>query len=321
LRERGIASPPSHISRRDPIDPLLSEWLIFLRQHRGLAEATITNYRRYIRRFLEGIHSDGTAAHLATVELTTLRSYVSTIAAAYGRARRRLLVTTLRQFLGYAQDQGYLTRDLRLALDRVPAFKQEDYPHGPAWKDVLRLLDVPDRATPHGRRDYAVLLLLLTYGVRACQLAALTLDDIDWRTMQLKFPPAKGGRPITCPLPQPVGRALMAYLHDRHPAVPDRHLFLSLLAPKRALRSDRISMTVARAFCLAHVASPHRGSNALRHAWATRMLAQGRSLKVIADLLGHRQIETTRIYTKVDVNQLRKVALPWPSTQKEEVPA
>lgn len=169
-----------------------------------------------------------------------------------------------------------------------------------------------DQSTPQGRRDFAILTVLIAYGVRAGQLVGLRLDDVRWRESTILFPKAKGGRRIEAPLTPAVGNAIASYLRDGRPATPDRHIFLSLHPPFPPLAATSIYRVVSQAFERAQVDSPHRGSHAIRHAWATRAMAQGQSLKAIADLLGHRSLESTRIYTKVDLVQLRSVGLAWP---------
>lgn len=311
LRQIGVASLPTPLP--PPFfAPLLEEWLAFLRQHRGLAEESIRLYQRHVARFLKGLGQDATPTGLKRINAERIRSYIRKKAVAYGRSERKALVSTLRLFLGFAWVRGYLRQDLRLAVERVPMFKHESLPRGPRWEDALRLLKTPNRSTTQGRRDYAILLILLTYGVRALQVAGLRTDSLDWRGMTIRFPAAKGGRTVDVPLTRPAGEAILYYLRKGRPSTESRSLFLTLLAPVRPLAPGSVSTIVSRAFHIAGIPSPHRGSHALRHAWATRMLSAGRSLKIIADLLGHRQIETTRIYAKVDFTRLRKVALPWP---------
>ncbi|MBE3042528.1 tyrosine-type recombinase/integrase [Candidatus Bathyarchaeota archaeon] len=315
LQQIGVACPPTPLPT--PLfAPLLEEWLSFLRQHRGLTEESIHLYRRHVARFLESLGRDATPTGLKRINAERIRSYIRKKAVAYGRSERKTLVSTLRLFLGFAWVRGYLRQDLRLAVERVPAFKHEALPRGPRWEDALRLLKTPNRSTTQGRRDYAILLILLTYGVRALQVAGLRMNDLDWRGMKIRFPVAKGGRSVDVPLTRPAGEAILEYLRKGRPSTESRNLFLSLLAPVRPLASGSVSTIVSRAFHIAGIPSPHRGSHALRHAWATRMLSAGRSLKIIADLMGHRQIETTRIYAKVDFTRLRTVALPWPKAGK-----
>lgn len=311
LRQIGVVPPPM-LPAPSPFTPLLDEWLSFLRHHQGLSERSIFLYRCHVSRFLEALGPDATSARLNRVTTEQIRSYLCKQGAAYGRSERKALISTLRIFLGFAWDRGYLRRDLRLAVERVPTLKHEQLPRGPRWEDALRLLQTPDRSTVQGRRDYAILLTLITYGVRACQVVNLKIEDLDWRTMRIRFQAAKGGRVVEAPLTLPVGKAIVDYLCKARPPADCRRLFLTLRAPVKPLLSRSVYNIVFRAFLTADVPSPHRGSQALRHAWATRMLSAGRPLKVIADLLGHRQIDTTRIYAKVDFGQLRQVALPWP---------
>jgi integrase/recombinase XerD len=311
LRQIHVASPPTPPPEAC-FPPLLEEWSGYLRHQRGLSEGSIGLYRRQIARFLHALGPDATAARLKGVTTERIRSYLSTAGSAFGRAHRKAMTSTVRLFLGYAWDRGYLKKDLRLAVERIPAFKYEQLPRGPRWDDAVSLLETPDRSTAQGQRDYAILLILITYGVRAFQVAGLTVDDLDWRAMKLQFQAAKGGRRIEVPLTRPVGEAIVEYLRKGRPQIACRRLFLTLHAPVRPLAAGSVDNVVCRAFHAAGVTSPHRGAHALPHAWATRMLAAGRSLKVIADLLGHRQLDTTRIYAKVDFAQLREAALAWP---------
>jgi len=276
----------------------------------------LKTYGAHIARFLEYLGSDATPARLKRVSVERIRQYVHEKASVYGRSERKALVSTLRSFLQWAFGHGYLPRDLTIAVDHVPSFKHEHLPRGPRWEELPKLLDVPNRHVAQGCRDYAILLLLITYGMRAHQVVGLQLEDIDWRSGSIHFRAAKRGRAVNVPLTDPVGEALVEHLRKR-PQSSERSLFLTMRPPLRALRASSIHNIVSHAFRLAGVATPHRGSHAIRHAWATRMLTQGESLKTIADLLGHRSIETTRIYTKVDLDQLRGAALPWPSEQRK----
>ena len=175
-----------------------------------------------------------------------------------------------------------------------------------------KLLATVDRSTLQGRRDFAILMVLITYGVRAGQLVRLRLEDVHWRESTIVFPAAKGGRPIEDPLTPAVGNALATYLREGRPITQARQVFLSLNPPFLPLAAGSVYNIVSCAFKQAEVDSPHQGSHAIRHAWATRAMAQGQSLKTIADFLGHRSLESARIYTKVDSEQLRSVSLPWP---------
>lgn len=310
-RAAGIASaestPPTLVYA-----PLLEEWLRYLEHHRGLAPKSLDLYRRHIRRFLEDLGPAATRAGLRELEPDQVRRYVRHASQGRSRSERKAVVSTLRIFLRFAWSRGYVSRDLDATVERVPSFKEERLPRGPRWEDALRLLDTPDRSTALGRRDYAILNVLLRYGVRAQQVCRLLLEDIQWRCGTIRFAPHKGGRPVQVPLLAPVGESILAYIRNGRPVTRHRYVFLRTRPPFHDLTSSAITSLVTRAFDRAGISSPHRGPHALRHAWATQMLGKGRSLKTIADLLGHRSLETTRIYAKVDIVRLRTVGLPWP---------
>jgi site-specific recombinase XerD len=293
--------------------PLVEEWLSFLRQHRGLAEGTLVNRRCCLGRFLSSLGPDATADRLSNVTPEQVRSFLRTEAPRHARSQRKSLVSMLSLFLGFALERGYLKQDLRLTLERVPTFRHDQLPRGPRWEDALKILATVDRAKVEGRRDYAVLLLFLSYGVRLSHVTYLTLDDILWRSRLIRFRPLKRGRPVEVPLLPAVGEALLDYIKGGRPSeTRERRVFFRLLAPIRPLSPGAITHIVERAFRLSRIATPHWGSHSLRHAWATQMLREGRSLKTIADLLGHRELDSTRIYAKVDFGQLATVPLPWP---------
>ncbi len=311
LRSVGVV-PPKPPPPSPIFAPLLEEWLTFLKHHRGLAPKSLVLYRGPISRFLDSLGPLATVSGLRRLRPDHVRDYVVETAHNCSRSERKSIASTLRIFLRFAWSRGYLDRDLSLAVQRVPTFKHEQLPRGPRWQDALRLLETPDRSTPLGRRDYAVIQMLLAYGVRVGQLCSLSLDDIDWRGSRIRFPAAKGGPSVEVPLLRPVGEALVKHLRGGRPMSSSRCVFLSTDPPFRALTTTGIRLIVARAFDKAGVATPHRGPHALRHAWATRMLSAGRPLKVIADLLGHRSLESTRIYAKVDYERLEGVGLAWP---------
>ncbi len=314
-RTRSGNSPEPPADR--PSTWVLDEWLAFLRQHRGLEPTTVARYRRYVEPFLQDLGEDAMPGRFADVPPRRVRDYLQRRTPRFGRITRRHLVMALRRFLRFAFDRGYLRQDVARTITGVPSFTLNGLPRGPQWEDLPRLLLSANRSTKRGRRAFAILVMLMTYGVRAGQLTRLRLDDVDWREGRLTFPAAKRGRPITVPLTSAVGDALVQYLRHGRPTSAARQLFLSLRPPFRPFVTDSVSHIVARAFRVADVVSPHRGSHAIRHAWVTRAVAQGQSLKTVADLLGHRSLDATRIYAKVDLAQLRAVGLSWP----EEVQA
>jgi len=310
LRIGGIIPPEPQIEL--PHSWVLKDWLTFLDRQRGLAAKSLILYRGHVEPFLVDLGQDATPDRFAELSAARVREYVQSQAPRFARSTRKDLVITLRSFLRFAFDAGYLHRDIANSIERVPCFALDRLPRGPKWEDLPKLLATVDRNTTLGRRDFALLLTLMTYGVRAGQLSSLRLEDLHWRDAQISFPAAKRGRRIIAPLTIAVGDALLEYIREGRPTSVAREVFLSSVPPFRPMAAGSVYNVVSRAFRESAIASPHRGSHAIRHSWATRALAQGQRLKTIADLLGHKSIESTRIYTKVDYTQLRSVGLPWP---------
>ena len=174
------------------------------------------------------------------------------------------------------------------------------------------MLDCSERNTAVGRRNYAILLLLARLGLRACEVVALNLEDIDWENARITIR-AKGGRWNQLPLPTDVGEALALYLRHARPSCPCRRVFIRDRAPRRGFAgSQAICPVVRRAIQRAGVESARKGAHLFRHSLATSMIRQGASLDEIGELLRHRSPNTTAIYAKVDLPALRSLALPWP---------
>jgi site-specific recombinase XerD len=225
----------------------------------------------------------------------------------------RCLQGVVRSFLRFCLHQGYLERDLSQAIPRLRTYKLSDVPRAISEDDAQKTLECIDRTTAVGRRDFAIILMLYTYGVRGGQLRALQLQDIQWNQNRIRVPAAKGGKEIVLPLTEQVGDSLLEYLRHARPQVPYPEVFLTAQPPFRALRApSTVSVIVAHRMSEAGVHAPRAGSHVFRHGFATRMLHNGQSLKAIADLLGHRNINTTFIYTKVDLAALHQLPLEWP---------
>lgn len=309
LQEQGVF-PAERVSPAPASSALLGEYLRFLADHRGIGVRRIDRHRVHVRAFLESLGPAATFP-FAGLDAGAISRFVTARAAALGRSERKSMCAALRTFLRFLRLRGDLTQDLVTAVPVIPSFKLDRLPRGIAWEDVQKILTIIDRSTPMGRRDYALLLVLATYGIRSGQLCALRLDDLDWRHDTLRVRAAKGGRDTVLPLRPMVGEALVGYLRHGRPAWPCREVFLRIRAPIGPLRGNltNIIKPYARK---AGVTTPSFGPHAWRHACATRMLAHGHALKTIRDVLGHRTIETTLIYTKVDIEQLRHAALEWP---------
>jgi integrase/recombinase XerD len=200
-------------------------------------------------------------------------------------------------------------RDLSDAVEWPQVYRQSTVPRSISWAEVGRVLGCVERRTPAGKRDYAILLLLVTYGLRAREVAALTLDDIDWRHDRLVVPERKAGHSTAFPLATSVGEALVDYLQNGRPDSDDRHMFMRAVAPIRPIGSAAVS-SLARAYLLrAGIDVPRPGSHTLRHSAVQRLVDAQFPLKTIGDFIGHRSARSTEVYAKMDVESLRLVAL------------
>jgi len=187
------------------------------------------------------------------------------------------------------------------ALERMPCALP--------WETVQQLLDVVDTTTLRGRRDFAMLKLLVTYGLRAGEIEGLRLQDIDWRRDLLHIRRSKPGRPLRLPLMRDVGEAILTYLQKGRPKTKCRELFVRVQPPHTPLKSH-VSNTVTYYMRKARIESARTGAHVIRHSFAVHLLRQGKPLKTITDLLGHRNPFTAYHYTKLAVEDLHEVALP-----------
>jgi site-specific recombinase XerD len=306
-----IPAEKKPLHRPTPIEQCIQAFERYLRDERALSRATIVNYVPFISCFLSDRFGNG------RVTLTRLRAddvmrFVQRQAPRLHRKRAKLLTSALRSFLQYARYRGEVTLDLAAAVPSVANWSMTSIPRAIPPEQVRRLLTGIDRRSAVGRRDYAILLMLARLGLRSGEVVLLELDDIDWKAGRLSVR-GKSGRRNELPLPIDVGEAIVAYLQDGRPRSTSRRVFLRGKAPIRGfLGPSAIACIVRRALERAGIDAPTKGAHQFRHALATQMLCQGASLTQIGELLGHRNPETTKIYTKVDLDALRMLALPWP---------
>jgi integrase/recombinase XerD len=311
LRHSGISSPSPLTLPVVPDPVLLSRFCQWMRLQRGTCDATLSHYRRYIRALLNHLGEEPNQwdAH-------GLRAFVLDQSHGRGRAAVQSCATTLRMFVRFLIADGQCAVGLDAAIPRVAHWRLAALPRFLQPDDVERVIASCDPASPVGRRDRAILLLLARLGLRAGDVAHLRLRDIDWQGAWIHVC-GKSRRETRLPLSQEVGQAIVGYLQHGRPRITIDAVFVRCRAPLRALDSPgAVSAIAARALRRAGVARPSRGAaHLLRHSVATSMLRQGASLQDIGALLRHRSIETTQIYAKVDVPALQSVAQPWPEVQ------
>jgi site-specific recombinase XerD len=294
------------VERRDPA--LLVAFHEWMRQQRGTCETTLENYGRHIRALLSQLGEDPTR-----FDARSLRHFVLGRNRECGWAVATTRATALRMFLRYLITEGECAPGLDAAVPVVAHWQLASLPRYLQEEEVERLIDSCDLATPVGRRDRAILLLLARLGLRAGDIVQLRLADIDWKSAWIHVS-GKSRCQARLPLTREVGQALVTYLTDGRPRTVSDAVFVRCRAPFRAFRSHcAVSVIVDRALSRAGVSRPSRGAaHLLRHSVATSLLRQGASLQDIALLLRHRSVVTTQIYAKVDVTALRKIAQPWP---------
>ena len=297
-----------------PPDPALytafCEWM---RQQRGTCDRTLYNYGIPIRGMLRRLGDDP-----RQFDARSVREFLLAESRRGGWAAAKGCTTALRMFLRFLIVDGRCAAELDAAIPVLAHWRLSALPGYLPPDDVERLIASCDTASPVGRRDRAILLLLARLGLRAGDIVQLRLSDIDWTGAWILVC-GKGRRDTRLPLSQEVGQALVMYLQESRPRTDVEAFFVRSRAPFRAFRSHAaVSVIVGRAFARAAVTRPSRGAaHLLRHSVAVSMLRHGASLQDIAGLLRHRSIETTQIYAKVDVTALRQIAQPWPA----EVPS
>jgi len=293
---------------------LASEYTAFLRECRGLAPATVRIRGKFVTAFLSGGLKHRCAPdEIADLHPSLIHDHVISAGRTLNRASRKHLVSSLRSFLRFLHIKGYVNRDLTSAVPVIPIAKLDRLPRGIAWEDVQKLLAAPDRDTLAGQRNYAVLLLVATYGVRIGQIRGLSLKDIDWDRRLISFPTLKKGKPLCLPLQAEVAEALLDYLSENRGDIESSRVFLTVKGPRRPLcDTNSLYDPLKRLYRLAGINAPVIGAHSIRHAFATRLTQQGMPMKTIADLLGHRSLESTFVYTKVDLPRLRALADEWP---------
>ena len=277
-------------------------------RERGLSTQTVAYYSRAINQFLAQIKEAGRLLKSLTVVQVDDLLIKKVADEGYARSTVQRWSSVLSLFFRLAEERGWCRKGLAAAIRAPRVFAHESLPVGPSWDDVKRLLAAAKGDRPVDIRDRALLMLLAVYGLRAGEVAALRLQDFDWEREVLNVPHSKSQRPRTYPLCRPVGDAVIRYLQEVRPRSERREVFLILVAPFRSLTAKTLGRVVERRLHTLGLTLPRYGSHALRHACATRLLAQGLSLKEIGDYLGHQSPETTRIYAKVDLAALRTVA-------------
>lgn len=313
LRGLGAVRPAAAPGPAAGAGHLLERFGAFLTDERGLAGKTRGAHLDSARRFLAAAGRAGeNGPPVSALTASDVTAFLAGMARIQAPGTTQNTASMLRTFLTWLYAEGLIMAPLagtvpgayRRRRIRMPALVTE--------AEAAALLAACDRTTAQGRRDYAIMLILTRMGLRAGEIAALTIEDVDWRSGIVVIS-GKGGRRDQLPLPRDVAEAVIAYLRDGRAAAAalDRKLFVRSAAPHRGLTGYGVGHAVARAARRAGLdqVRPHQ----LRYFAATAMQAAGAPLAEIGQVLRHEDERTTSLYAKVDVAALRPLAPPWPA--------
>lgn len=293
---------------RCPYAHLIEEFTDHMVREKGLSQHTIRircwHVEQFLRRFWEQ-HQSFDEVTIADIDAAVARKGNED---GYARTSIQNCINSLRAFFRYAEQRGWCRPGLTAAIMSVHLFADEGLPKGPAWSDVQLLLTNTKSDQPKDIRDHAIIMLFAVYGMRVGEVRGLKLDDLDWEKELLYLSRPKPRRRQSYPLSYTVGEAILRYLKKVRPRTSRREVFLTVKAPFQPLSSGSLYDLVSDRLRPLGVSLPHYGPHSLRHACATRLLAEGLSMKEIGDHLGHRKADTTRVYAKVDLAGLRQVA-------------
>jgi integrase/recombinase XerD len=294
--------------RNNPFCETAPDFFEFLRRERGLHAATLVQYRHCLQMLQDYLQKLGRPL-LPTLPPSIVTDFITESGETRDSRSVQSLCSILKSFFRYLYAEGLMARDLAKTIESPHRYRYSNLPRSITWHEVEQMLLKVDRRSTVGKRDYAILLLLVTYGLRSREVSSLTLDDIDWKRDCLHVRGRKAGHATTYPLTSTVGEGILEYLRQGRPVTGERAVFLSAYAPYAPMSRVAVSAQ-AKAYILRAGINVHRpGSHTLRHTCVQRLVDSGFSLKTIGDFVGHRTPDATKIYAKVNVEALRRVAL------------
>jgi len=281
----------------------------------GLSSSTIHYRIRNATEFLTDTFGNRQIKYQQITPRQILR-YVSKKANRYKPGSTKVLTCSLRCYFRFLQFEGKCFRNLADAVPTIPNWKLATLPKTMTKEQLARFLASFNRKTPSGQRDYAIALCFLELGIRAFEVKDILLDDIDWDNSTLTIRASKTSQLRILPLPVRLGKALVCYLKNGRPETNSRNVFIRHSVPEgQPVTIYVVRGAMRRAHKRAGLSDQFTGTHVFRHTMATTMHQKGATLKEVADILGHKSIDTTTIYTKLNLTMLAKVALPWPEVQ------
>lgn len=313
LRAAGAVHWEAHTPAAPQGDGLLESFRSHLQTIRGVSRSTVNAYATTANEFLVWLHPRLPRNRLSRLSGKHVLTFMLETVAEEG-GRRRHVAGNLRAFLRFLKWEELVENDLSVAVPRVPRWRLKRVPKGLPWHHVRMLVDSIDTTHPDGLRDKAIIVLIARLGLRAGEVTKLKLEDVSWREGMLTLRKTKNGKERCLPMPREVGASLADYVVHGRPTVAGRELFLRHKAPVGVLASGHAIGSILRRHLRASriPTPPTFGPHMLRHSLATELVNKSVPIKTIADLLGHGSIDTTAIYTKVDVKHLADAAMSFP---------
>ena len=299
-----------------PISIVSDEYTHHLRELRGFAVSTVSSHRRTAECFLR--HLEETGVSLRYIRASNIEAYVAEAGKRLSRASLQHEIAALRGFLRFLTTIGWLSPATKYFIDTPRLYRLEKLPRALPWETVRELLRSMETTSPMGLRDYAMFLLIATYGLRASEIVAITLDDIHWREGILRIYQRKTSSPLELPLTNEVMSALAKHLKRTPPPAPYRRVFLRMRAPMGVLKPTAVTEAFQALVRRCGLSIPYHGPHCLRHSYAIHLLKAGTPLKTIGDILGHRTAESTSVYLRLATGDLRQVALQVPARNKRK---
>jgi site-specific recombinase XerD len=309
LRERGLVPMPTPSDKHEPFAELVAEYATFLAEQRGVSDDGVAGIRSCCRAFLAHVQDAG-IADLRTLSSVTIHRFIASEGKHFARHTLSGRCSALRRFLSFLHMRGCTSTDLSVFVVAPRLYAHERCPRFVTRPEIRAVLSSVDRRSTLGLRDYSMLLLLATYGLRGIEVIRLRLDDIDWRNEKLYIRRRKAGNETVYPLAPSVARALLAYFKRGRPKTANREVFITLSAPFRALRrTSALGHVARRQFAKVGVRVERPGTHTFRYSCAQALLEDNTPLKTIGDYLGHRSPASTQRYTMIALSELRDVAM------------
>jgi site-specific recombinase XerD len=318
LRGRKLLPPPP-APDSSALQLQVAAYADHLRQVRGSSPSTVQSHIRTATQFLTFLQVDKTPSVLARVDVSHVERFVRKEGKGVSRGTLQHTIAALRGLLRFLAVSGKVTPGLETQIDTPLLYREEQLPRALPWETVRSFLQSIPRATPMGRRDHAMFFLIATYGLRVSEVVALTLDDLAWRSAQIRISQMKIRGAIILPLIDEVAAVLADYLRHVQRPTGLRHLFFRVRAPFGPLKRAAVSKAFQGWSRRSGLNIPFQGAHCLRHSYAVHLLRHGTSLKTIGDILGHRSPESTAHYLRLATEDLREVGLsvPRPNFQME----